>query len=58
VIGRGAVDVEGSGEDEPVSGGNEDVVVLEGEGASEVGGVVLDVLEVTEEEVRDREEGA
>jgi hypothetical protein len=48
VIGRGAVDVEGSAENEPVSG-NEDVVVREGEGGSEVGGV-LDVLEVTEKE--------
>jgi hypothetical protein len=59
VIGRDAVDVEGSGEDEPVSG-NEDVVGREGEGRSEVGGVVLDVLvlEVTEEEDWEREEGA
>jgi hypothetical protein len=57
VIGRGAVDVEGSGEDEPVSG-NEDVVVLGGEGGSEVGGVVLDVLEVTDEEDWDNEEEA
>jgi hypothetical protein len=49
--------VEGSAEDEPVSG-NEDVVVLEGEGGSKVGEVVLDVLEATEEENWDREEGA
>jgi hypothetical protein len=57
VIGRGVVDVEGSAEGEPVSG-NEDVVVLEGEGGSEVGEVILDVLEATEEEDWDREEGA
>jgi hypothetical protein len=57
VIGRGAVDVEGSAEDEPVSG-NEDVVVLEGEGGIEVRGAVLDVLEVTEEEDWDNEEEA
>ena len=49
--------MEGSGEDEPVSG-NEDVVVLGGEGGSEVGGVVLDVLEVTDEEDWDNEEEA
>ena len=49
--------MEGSGEDEPVSG-NEDVVVLGGEGGSDVGGVVLDVLEVTDEEDWDNEEEA
>ena len=38
--------------------GNEDVVVLGGEGGSEVGGVVLDVLEVTDEEDWDNEEEA
>ena len=49
--------MDGSAEGEPVSG-NEDNVVLDGERGSEVGGVVFDVLEATEEEYWDWEEGA
>jgi hypothetical protein len=50
VIGRGLVDVEGSAEDEPVSG-NENDVVLEGGMAGRVGGWYLKCLKLPKKRI-------